>query len=278
MMKIQLVEIPSGEFLMGTTKKEIEKYEKRFPDIDRRLLEREYPQHKVFLKKYRIGKYPVTNEEFEEFIKATGYLTVAEKEGFGCVFNPGFASIKGADWRHPLGHKSNLFLKQKHPVVQVSWYDAVEFCRWRSETTGKKYYLPSEVEWEKAARGVDARIYPWGDKWNPDICNAEFRFEGTTSVGKFSPQADSPFGCADMSGNVFEWTSTTIGSIDAWPSKFNYPYKADDGRENQKAEKRRVGRGGSYSRSEVYCRTSFRFADPPSDRYSAQGFRVVLKE
>lgn len=278
MIKIQMIEIPSGEFLMGSTKKEIKYYLKKFPDIDKRLLERELPQHKVFLGKYKIGKYPVTNDEFGEFISSTGYITLAEKEGFGNVFNPTFSSVKGADWRHPLGPNSDILSKQKHPVVQVSWYDTVEFCRWLSNETGKKYYLPSEAQWEKAARGNNARIYPWGNKWNPKICNVNFRYKGTTPVGKFSPESDSPFGCADMSGSVFEWTSTTIGSVDPWPSKFNYPYRSDDGREDQKVKTRRVGRGGSYSRSEVYCRTSFRFADPPSDRYSAQGFRIVLTE
>lgn len=278
MLGIKFVEISSGEFLMGSAQEEIENYSKKFPDIDKRLLEREIPQHEVFLKKYKIGKYPVTNEEFEEFVKSTGCLTVAEKEGFGYVFNPGFASVKGADWRHPLGPKSNIFSKQKHPVVQVSWYDTVEFCKWLSKETGQNYNLPTEAEWEKAARGTDGRIFPWGNKWDPEICNAEFRFKGTTPVGKFSPRFDSPYGCSDMSGNVFEWTSTTIGSIDPWPSKFNYPYRPDDGREDQKVEARRVGRGGSYSRGEIYCRTAFRFADPSSDRYSAQGFRIVLRK
>lgn len=276
MIIIQMIEIPAGKFLMGSTKKEIEKYFKKFPYIDRKLLERECPQHKVFLDKYKIGKYPITNEEFGEFIKLTRYVTLAEKEGFGNVFNPTFSSVKGADWRHPLGPDSDILSKGKHPVVQVSWYDAVEFCRWLSNKTGKKHFLPSEAQWEKAARGKDGQIFPWGNVWNPKMCNSDFRFEGTTPVEKFSPESDSPFGCVDMSGNVFEWTSTTIGSIDPWPAKFIYPYKPNDGREDLKVKTRRVGRGGSYSRSEVYCRTSFRFADPPSDRYSAQGFRVVL--
>ncbi|MCX6706435.1 MAG: formylglycine-generating enzyme family protein [Candidatus Woesebacteria bacterium] len=273
-----MVKIPSGEFLMGSTKKEIKKYADKFPDVDKRLLKRECPQHKVFLESYKIGKYPVTNDEFEIFIRSTGYVTLAEKEGFGFVFSPNFSSVKGADWRHPLGSNSEILLKQKHPVVQVSWYDAVAFCNWLSDKTRKKYYLPSEAQWEKAARGKNARIFPWGNNWNSKICNAGYRFKGTTPVGKFSPDSDSPFGCVDMSGNVFEWTSTTIGTTEPWPEKFNYPYKPNDGREDQTVKTRRVGRGGSYSRSEVFCRTSFRFADPPSDRYSAQGFRVMSEE
>lgn len=118
-------------------------------------------------------------------------------------------------------------------------------------------YLPTEAEWEKAARGTDGRIFPWGNKWDPEICNTGFRFKGTTPVGKFSPRSDSPYGCSDMSGNVFEWTSTTIGNFEPWPAKYSYPYNPNDGRENQKVKTRRVGRGGSYSRGEIYCRTAF---------------------
>ncbi len=116
-----------------------------------------------------------------------------------------------------------------------------------------------------------------GNDWNPKICNVEYRTKDTTPVDKFSPKSDSPYGCADMCGNVFEWTSTTIGSLKPWPAKYKYPYDPSDGRENMSLKTRRVGRGGSYSRNEIYCRTAFRFADPATDRYSAQGFRVVLE-
>ena len=262
---------------MGSTKKQISDLFNKFPDIETKLLEREIPQHKPYLKEFQIGKYPIINKEFEIFINGTKYKTTAEKEGSGFVFNPGFTVTKRANWKHPFGPNSDIKSKKNHPVVQVSWYDAVEFCDWLSLGTKRKYRLPTEAEWEKAARGTDGRIFPWGNRWNPSMCNAEYRIKDTSPVDMFSPKSDSPFGCSDTSGNVFEWTSTSIGSKKPWPAKYKYPYKANDGRESLKSKTRRVGRGGSYSRSEVYCRTAFRFADPPDDRYSAQGFRVVLE-
>lgn len=260
---------------MGSTQEEIEELLNRFPEIERELLEREIPQHKVYLGEYYIGKYPVTNKEFAAFVEEAGYITTAKTEGSGVVFTPEFNEVRGADWQHPFGPDSNIDKKSNHQVVQVSWYDAVEYCRWLSQRTGKKYRLPTEAEWENAARGGDGRIFPWGDDWDPTICNVEYRIKDTTPVGKFSPASDSPYGCADMCGNVFEWTSTTTGSSKPWPSKYKYPYNAKDGREDPHFKTRRIGRGGSYSRGEVFCRTAFRFADPPNDRYSAQGFRVA---
>ncbi len=277
MTKPELIKIPAGEFFMGSTSEEIRKLLKRFPEIEKQLLERETPQHKVCLPEYFIGKYPVTNKEYAEFIKETGHKTTAEKEGSGFVFVPDFKEVKGANWQHPFGPKSNIKNKANHPVIQVSWYDANEYCQWLSTKTGKKFRLPTEAEWEKAARGTDKRIFPWGNDWDPNICNVEYKIKDTTPVGQFSPSSDSPYGCADMGGNVFEWTSTTIGSLQPWPANYKYPYKSDDGREDPVPKTRRVGRGGSYSRGEVCCRTAFRFADPPTDRYSAQGFRLVLE-
>ncbi len=277
MTEPELVKIPEGEFIMGSTKEQINDLLKRFPETDERLLERELPQHKVFLKEYHIGKTPVTNREFSAFIQETGYITTTEKEGTGIVFTPGFNEIKGADWKHPQGPDSNIKNRDDHPVVQVSWYDAIEYCNWLSGKTKKNYRLPIEAEWEKAARGTDARIFPWGNNWNPEICNTGYRIKDTTLVGRFSPDSDSVYGCVDMCGNVFEWTSTTIGSIEPWPARFKYPYDPKDGRENLVVNARRVGRGGSYSRGEIFCRAAFRFADPPDDRYSSQGFRIVLE-
>lgn len=278
MMEIQLITIPAGEFLMGSTGEQVEALEKKFPEVDKRLWQREIPQNKVNLPEYQIGKYPVTNREFNEFIKITGYKTTAEKEGTGMVFNPSFATVVGADWGHPLGPESDIQGKSEHPVVQVSWCDAGEFCRWLSKENGKKYSLPTEAEWEKAARGTDGRIFPWGNEWNSEFANMDFRFKGTTPVKYFEKNNLSPYGVVDMCGNVFEWTSTTIGNTEPWPAKYEYPYNSKDGREDQKGNTRRVGRGGSYSRSEAYGRTTFRFADMPDDRYSAQGFRVVVRE
>ena len=267
--------VKAGEFTMGSTEEEIKQIKNEFPDFEIKLLERELPQHKVFLDTFSISKYPITNSDFEKFIEETKYVTTAEIEGTGFVFDPKFRVVAGATWRNTLGSESNLENKEKHPVVQVSWFDASEYCRWLSIKTNHKYRLPTEAEWEKAARGTDKRIFPWGNKWEPTFCNSDYRFEGTTPVDFFEKNNVSPYGCVDMSGNVFEWTSTTIGNTEPWPAKYTYPYNPNDGRENPESEIRRVSRGGSYSRNWIYCRNTFRFADMPGDRYSAQGFRVV---
>jgi formylglycine-generating enzyme required for sulfatase activity len=277
MKTINLILINAGNFTIGSTKEDIEQIKKEFPGFEPKLLERELPENNVLLKEFKISKYPVTNSDFDEFIQDTKYVTTAEKEGAGFVFNPKFRIVGGAFWKQPFGPGSNLKNKGRHPVVQVSWFDALEFCKWLTNETGNIYRLPTEAEWEKAARGTDKRIFPWGNKWEPTFCNSEYRFKGTTPVDCFEKNNVSPYGCIDMCGNVFEWTSTTIGSTEPWPEKYSYPYSPNDGRENLKLETRRVGRGGSYSRDWIYCRNTFRFADMPKDRYSAQGFRVVCE-
>ena len=275
--ELKLVLVKAGSFTMGSKKKDIKQLIGNFPDFEPKLLEREIPEHDVFLKTFKISKYPITNSDYSEFIQDTKYITTAEKEGTGFVFDPKFRVVKKATWEHPFGPNSNLKNKEKHPVVQVSWFDALAFCKWLTEKTGKKYRLPTEAEWEKAARGTSGRIFPWGNKWKPSFCNSEYRFKETTTVDYFEKNNISPFGCTDMCGNVFEWTSTTIGNTEPWPSKYSYPYNPDDGRENLKLKTRRIAKGGSYSRDWIYCRNTFRFADKPKDRYSAQGFRVVCK-
>ena len=277
MIHRSLVVVGAGKFLIGSMAEEIEKIGREFPEVEPRLLARELPQHQVYLDEFKIAKYPVTNADFSQFVRETSYLTTAEREGSGVVFDPNFRVVARADWRHPLGPDSSLAGKEKHPVVQVSWYDAGEFCLWLSRKTGKKYRLPTEAEWEKAARGPKGRIFPWGNQWEPAFCNFGYRFKGTTPVDYFEKNNQSPYGVVDMCGNVFEWTSTTIGSTEPWPAKYTYPYNPQDGREDLKLETRRVGRGGSYSRESIYCRNAFRFADMPKDRYSAQGFRVVCE-
>lgn len=277
MSEPELVLVKEGLFMMGSTKAEVAQIQADFPQFEIRLLEREIPAHEVFLEAYKISKYPITNTDFDQFIQETQYVTTAEQEGTGFVFNPNHRVVAGANWQHPLGTNSDLIDKEKHPVVQVSWWDVWQFCRWLTTKTGQKYRLPTEAEWEKAARGTNGRRFPWGDQWEPRFCNAEYRFRGTTPIDYFEANNISPYGCVDMCGNVFEWTSTTIGTTEPWPAKYAYPYKPDDGRENLQTETRRVGRGGSYSRDWVYCRNTFRFADLPKDRYSAQGFRVVCE-
>jgi formylglycine-generating enzyme required for sulfatase activity len=157
------------------------------------------------------------------------------------------------------------------------WKEALAFCAWLGETTGRAIRLPTEAEWEKAARGPDGWIYPWGDR-PPDhtLCNFDRNFFDTTPAGRYSPQGDSPYGCADMAGNVWEWCQTKYKP---------YPYRAADGREDlqpdggldgPRAYDRRVVRGGSfiYDRQEVRCAARYRSNPAHRDRHI--GFRVVM--
>jgi len=136
-------------------------------------------------------------------------------------------------------------------VVQVSWHDVQAFCDWAGLA------LPTEEEWEKAARGTDGRVYPWGDDWADGRCNTwEGQVGGTTAVGYYSPQGDSPWGCADMAGNVWEWTATAATAGDA---------------------ARRVVRGGSWNFDQDFARAAWRGNDHPGYRYVGLGCRLVRR-
>jgi formylglycine-generating enzyme required for sulfatase activity len=165
-----------------------------------------------------------------------------------------------------------------HPVRYVTWRDALAYCRWLSERTGLPVTLPSEAEWEKAARGTDGRIYPWGDE-DPtaDLCNFADNVGNTSPVGNYSPMGDSPYGCADAAGNVWEWTRSLWGK-DLFEPDFGYPYNSEDGREDLEAgdDIHRVLRGGAFSRNTRAVRCASRFGGPPRYRYSYGGFRVVV--
>jgi len=277
-VKIKLIQIPKGEFIIGSTPSEVDEQIVNNPQSDKRLFERQLPQHELFLETYQISKYPITNIQFENFINDTGYKTTAQVEGWGYHFDKEMKQINGACWNHPHGPKSNINNKKNHPVVMVSWFDTQEFCRWLSKETSKEYRLPTEAEWEKAARGSKGNIWPWGNNWDQEKCNSNNQVGTTTEVEAYATGGDSFYGCCDMVGNVLEWTSTTIGKVEPWPAKFTYPYNPSDGREDLNSNTRRVGRGGTYQRNADFCRCAFRFADMPKDRYSSMGFRIVCIE
>jgi formylglycine-generating enzyme required for sulfatase activity len=246
----EMVVVPAGPFRMGTSDAQIQDMVKRFDWAKEWKKEgyfsKEQPQHEVTLPAFQIGRYPVTNAEYAAFVQATGRD----------------APSHWRDGRVP-EELSN------HPVVNVSWHDAVAYAEWLSKRTGRAYRLASEAEWEKAARGDDGRLWPWGNDW--DSARANCRPDGpgrTTPVGQYSPQGDSPYGCADMAGNVWDWTR----------SKYDkYPYIADDGREDLSALGGAVFvlRGGSWNFSRVDARCVGRVGGDP--RYSDDyfGFRLV---
>lgn len=243
----QMINIPAGKFLMGSTKEQALQAIK--DGVSKEWVESEQPQHIVELPEYSIGKYPVTNREYQAF-------------------------IQDAKYKSPRGWDANQFPSGKgsHPVANVSWDDAVAYCRWLSEKTGKKYHLPTEAEWEKAARGVDGRIYPWGNVFDTRKVNTEELQIGTTSdVGRFSPEGDSPYGCADISGNVMEWCND-------WFDQDEYKNRKNNTVDPQGPQtgSYRVLRGGSFSLNRKASRCSYRYRYYPDDFDKNFGFRVAL--
>lgn len=253
------VEIPAGSFLMGSKPED--------PDAD----DDEKRQHSVSLSRYYIARYPVTVAQFHAFV----------------VESKDLSDSKRADYlRRLAGQLAN------HPVVAVSWHDALAYCRWltkqlrenppaqlvstlRQETW--EIILPSEAEWEKAARGVNGRIYPWGDEFDATKANVDETGIGRTSAVGCFPSGRTPEGIHDLSGNVWEWTRSLREDENDKP--YGYPYKAADGRENLSASDniRRVLRGGAFWSALRLVRCAYRSGTYPDRRHDYWGFRVVVR-
>jgi formylglycine-generating enzyme required for sulfatase activity/energy-coupling factor transporter ATP-binding protein EcfA2 len=210
--------------------------------------------HRFNLDTYYISRVPITNAQYLLFVEATG-REPPEHWGKDCPPK----SLGG------------------HPVVNVTWYDALAYCKWLSQFVGEQVMLPSEAEWEKAARGAkDQRRYPWGDEFDTILCNSqELRLDATTPVGIFSNGA-SPYGVLDLAGNVWEWTTNLWGKNQE-EAEFEYPYRADDGRENVEADDNvlRVLRGGAFDASSDDVRCCARHRELPSSSVDNCGFRIV---
>ena len=229
---IEFVKVPKGLFLMGSKK-------------DNELAwDDEKPQHTVDIPyDYWMARFPLTNEQY----------AVCIGEG-----------------KHPV---KDWEKKRDHPVANVSWQEAMAYCKRLNDLVkgelpqGFVLRLPSEAEWEKAARGTDGREWPWGNEFDKNKCNSgEGGKGGTTPVGACSPAGDSPYGCADMVGNVWEWTRSLFRP---------YPYKADDGREDKQATGLRLLRGGSFNSSRLGARCAFRLRYLPNYADVSLGFRVA---
>jgi formylglycine-generating enzyme required for sulfatase activity len=236
-------------------------------------LDWELPKHRLELPVFLIARTPVTVAQFAQFVATTGYRTTAEQQGSTNGWTgTQYEDIKGAFWRQPRGPGSDVAAKQDHPVTCVSWVDAIEFCQWATAVYGAAgqplvVRLPSEAEWEKAARGTDGRIYPWGNqKPDQNRCNFNLHIGDTTPVQKYASYT-SPYGIVDMVGNVWEWTSTK------WLADYkDYANKVDNRLEGDEP---RVIRGGSFHGNRQGVRCAFRDGYSPIYRDNALGFRVV---
>ena len=234
-----MCDVPAGLFLMGSD-----------PSKDKVAREDEQPQHSVTLAAYQIGKYPVTVAEYECFVYATGRTTPTGQDGA----------------LYEIGWQTQVRERLDHPVVMVNWRDASDYAAWLTVITGQTWRLPSEAEWEKAARGADGRIYPWGDTFDAIRCNTKEGGKGTTTpVGSY-PTGASPYGALDMSGNVWEWTSSILKP---------YTSNSTTGHEQTESAEKRVIRGASWFFNASGAHTAFR-ADFRSDLVSSgRGFRLA---
>ena len=280
-----MVKLDGGSFLMGT------EYAGGF------AADGEGPVRKVELRPFLMDRTPVTNAAFHEFVKATYYRTEAEQIGWSFVFMghipderytqlvedtvlqaPWWCKVAGADWRHPEGPDSTIAGREEHPVLHVSWNDAVRYTRWA------KKRLPTEAEWEYAARGgLEQKLYPWGDELTPEgkhLCNvwqgtfpehdtAEDGYSAVAPVHAFPPNG---YGLSVITGNAWEWCGD-------W---FHSSFESGENRRDPAGPARgvvRVIKGGSYLCHESYCnryRVAARTANSPDSATTNMSFRCVL--
>jgi formylglycine-generating enzyme required for sulfatase activity len=219
------------------------------PLKDKHAQDFEQPQHVLYLSDYYIAKMPVTNAQYAAFVEAT----LREPPS-------------------PWESGKPLVGKEDHPVVDVTWHDAVAYCRWLAKITRRSYRLPSEAEWEKAARGTDGRIYPWRDE-PPDEsrCNFDKYIGETTPVGMYSQQGDGPYGCVDVAGNVWEWCAAR--DMKPYPNDVSEDEWSD---EYLQGPESRVLRGGSWYDIQSFARCAYRYWSNPYDRDDLNGFRVYV--
>lgn len=294
---MKFVLIPPGEFVMGSDES-AEALAQDYPQYDRKRfveLSDEGPAHKVRITHpFYLGQYEVTVGEFRRFVEASGYQPESEADGTGGYgYNPDYDPAKSArgdafegrnqkySWRNP-GFPQD----EHHPVVNVTWNDAVAMCKWLSKTEGHTYRLPTEAEWEYAGRaGTRTRYYSGNDpqsllraanvfdaeaaknwqQWKKFALDEADGFAFTAPVGSFAPNA---FGLYDIHGNAWEWTAD-------WHDDRYYSYSPIDDPQGPATGTVRVRRGGSWHTWSFYARSSYRNWNSQDTRYTLVGMRLL---
>ncbi len=254
----------------------------------------ESPAHEVSIPRFFMSATTVTNRQFATFVKETGYVTAAEEFGVSAVFHlafegaradvlnqvggsPWWLAVEGADWKHPGGPASGISDRQNHPVVHVSWDDALAYCDWAGVR------LPSEAEWEYAARGgLESARYAWGDEltprgqWRCNIWQGTFPTHNTVEDGHLTTAPvktyrRNGYGLLQMAGNVWEWCND-------WFAADYYAQSPAESPQGPDAGTHRVMRGGSYLCHHSYCnryRVAARSSNTPDSSTGNIGFRVA---
>jgi formylglycine-generating enzyme required for sulfatase activity len=285
-----MLRVAGGPFWMGSRPQDVEGLKKQ----DAQVWDDEQPGHTVALAEFSIGLHPVTNAEFAAFMKEDGYQRpeLWSAEGWrwrrgqreaDLTAYPEEVRENAQKWlaRRPLERRGGPFFLDEPrwnaptlPLVGVCWFEAEAYCRWLSQAAGHPYRLPSEAEWEKAARGADGRLWPWGNDWDAERCNtreAQAAVEATTPVGIYLDGA-SPCGALDMIGNVWEWCAD-------WYAEDEYARRAGGAVVDPSGPaggKARVVRGGSWFNLRYDARCACRYRGGPDLFYKSLGFRLAL--
>ena len=266
--------IRGGEFTMGSPEGEVGRAEIK-AERQKAGIDYSETQHKVRLSNFSMSKYAVSVAEFRRFVEATGYRTDAEKAGFSVILSNGEVKKgEGVNWRYGVLGSVRPQSEENHPVLHVSWNDAVAYSKWLSAKTGKHFRLPTEAEREYACRAGSRTAFNTGT--NITIQQANFVDDqkqwrgGTVPVDSFSPNA---WGLYNMHGNVDEWCSDWYGGpyYDECKAKGTVTNPAGPATGSY-----RVLRGGSWYDYARHCRSAIRYLITPAYRLSSVGFRLVF--
>ena len=304
--------IPAGAFTMGSA------------DDDDQAYDDEKPRHTLELDEFWLARYPLTNAQFRPFVEGGGYQNPAYWTAEGWAWHegaePDWSPIENHDDKDFVGRYKEWIMSRTdrtrphwwgdlkwgaatRPVVGVTWYESLAYCRWLEEQlvaisaeqlAGKRLSavqracwqglaagelhiaLPSEAQWEKAARGPQAYCWAWGNQWQDDCANTDAAQLGETSPVGLFPSGENPYGLLDITGNTWEWTHSKWGRTDLVKPDYAYPYNPDDGRETLDGPDLRVVRGGSWDLTNWNARCAYRLRFLPSDFILNLGFRVSL--